>query len=190
MTTKRVHYTLNQLNELVDGRMAADEAQLMRRHMSICIECHAVFASLARIDTSLRNLPLERTSPDFTQLLMERALAAPKAPAMFRLLEKLSYVFGLLIVLGIMIASFVVTGVFDTTQVDQTRSVATGIVDRVGEGLASTVNSFTAMLVQYLPFAFGKGSMSIAFFAVLIVAMLAGVDRVVGRRVLTMNSEE
>jgi anti-sigma factor RsiW len=184
MTTKRVHYTLNQFNELVDGRLAADEAQLMRHHIALCNECHAAFASLARIDTSLRNLPLERTSHDFTRLLMESALAAPKAPAMFRLLEKLSYVFGLLIVLGIMIASFVVTGVFDTTQVDQTRSVATGIANNVGEGLASSINRFTGLLVQYLPFAFGKGSMSIAFFAVLIVAMLAGVDRVVGRRVL------
>ena len=184
MTSKSVHYTLNQFNELVDGRMGGDEAKLMRHHMSICNECHAAFTSLARIDTSLRNLPLERTSPGFTRSVMERALAAPKSPAVFRLLEKLPYAFGLVIVLGIMIASFVATGVFDTTQVDQTRSLATGIVDRVGGGLVSTVNLFTAILVQYLPFAFGKGSMSIAFFVVLIVAMLAGVDRVVGRRVL------
>lgn len=178
------HYTVQQLNLLLDGRTTADEDRRMREHLSACASCRLAFENLSSVDTLLQKLPLLEIRPDFTQSLMARILGAPKQSLAFRLLEKLSYVFGLLIVLGIMIASFILTGVFDTNQIDQTKSVATGIADKAGEGLASSIGTFTAWLVQYLPFAFGKGSMSVAFFAFAIVLMLAVVDKVVGRRIL------
>lgn len=89
-----------------------------------------------------------------------------------------------MIVLGTMIVAFVVTGVFDITQFDQTRTAAGGIAGKVGESVATAMGSFSAWLVQYIPFAFGKGSISIAFFALAIVVTLAAVDRLVGKRVL------
>jgi predicted anti-sigma-YlaC factor YlaD len=180
--TKKLHFTSEQFNLLLDGRLSGGEEKTIRDHLSGCNDCRRAFENLERIDSALKDLPVVETGPDFARLLMDRILAPAKSPLMFRLLEKMSYVFGLLIVLGIMIAAFVLSGVLETTQIDETKSIATGIADKAGESLASSIGTFTTWLVQYVPFAFGKGSMSVAFFAVTIVMMLAVVDRLVGRR--------
>jgi len=179
-----LHYSSEQFNMLLDGRATAEETQRMREHLVGCSDCRSAFERLADVDVLLHKLSILETRPDFTRLLMDQILVAPKASFAFRLLEKLPYLFGLLIVLSTMIVAFVVTGVFDVTQFDQTRTAAGGIAGRMGESLATAMGSFSAWLVQYVPFAFGKGSMSVAFFTVAIVVMLAAVDRLVGKRVL------
>ncbi len=148
-----------------------------------CRDCRSAWESLARMDAALRALPLTTTDPAFTRSVMDRILAKQPLPFGFRLLEKLPYLFGLLIVLGVMVASFVMTGVIDTSELDRTKSVAGGLVNKAGETLDATISAVTAGLVHYLPFAFGKGSMSVAFFAVAVVIVLAAVDRLVGRKV-------
>jgi len=188
MKSKKLHFTSEQFNLLLDGRLTGGEKKSMREHFYVCTECRLAFENLARIDSTLEGLPVVETRPDFTRLLMDRILAAPKSPLLFRLLEKMSYVFGLFIVLGIMIGAFILSGVFEAPRIEQTKNVATGIVDKAGEGLASSIGAFTSLLVQYIPFAFGKGSMSVAFFAVTIVIMLAFVDRLVGRKVVQRQS--
>ena len=178
------HYTVQQLHSLLDDRITVDEDRRMREHLNGCESCRLAFENLSSVDGVLRKLPLLETRPDFTRALMDRILLAPGSSFAFRVLEKMSYVFGLLIVLSIMIAAFVLTGVLDQSQVEQTKGVASGIADQVGSGVSRAVDGFTALLVQYIPFAFGKGSMGVAFFSVAVIAMLAAIDRVVGRRVL------
>jgi predicted anti-sigma-YlaC factor YlaD len=182
MKRKNPHFTSEQFNLLLDGRLTGVEEKSIRDHFSVCTDCRLAFENLARIDIVLKSLPVVETRPDFTRSLMDRILAVPKSPFLFRLLEKMSYVFGLLIVLGIMIAAFILSGVFEPPQIEQTKSVATGMVDKAGESLATSVGAFTSWLVKFIPFAFGKGSMSMAFFAISIVIMLAAVDRLIGRR--------
>ena len=183
MTTTR-HYTAEQWSSYLDGQLAEDERVRMQNHMSDCRDCGQVFRALSHIDTVLHDLPLAETRPDFTRSLMDRILAKKSSPLAFRLLEKLPYALGLALVLGIMIGSFVITGVVDRSQLDQTKGVATGLVDRAGETLSASISAFTTWLVQYLPFAFGKGSFGVAFFAVGVVAMLAAIDRMVARKVV------
>lgn len=184
MTNTMPHYTFEQLNLLLDGKLPEAERAAMQQHFLSCTTCRHAFEDLAGIDGALKGLPQIQTSPDFTRKVMDLVLDGPRASLAFRVLEKMSYVFGMLIVLGIMIAAFVVTGVFDASQVDQTKVLASGMVEQVGQGISSGIGKFTILLVQYLPFAFGKGSIGVAFFAVAVVAMLAAIDRVVGRRVL------
>lgn len=184
MTNTQLHYTFEQLNLLLDKKLTEAERADMQQHFFSCNACRHAFEGLARIDGALKGLPQIETSPDFTRRVMNLVLVKPPVPHAFRVLEKMSYVFGMLIVLGVLIAAFVVTGAFDASQVDQTKALASGIVENIGNGISSGVGRFTALLVQYLPFTFGKGSIGVACFAVVVVAMLAAVDRVVGRRVL------
>ncbi len=181
---KTLHYTSEQCNALLDGRLHGPEEQSLRNHIETCKDCRLAFESLARIDAAVRRLPALKVRPDFTRSVMEKVLTVPKSSLAFRFLEKLSYVFGLLIVLGIMIAAFVVTGAFEKTALGHTKTVATGMAEKVGESIAVSISGLTAWLVQYLPFAFGKGSMGVAFFAVAVVMMLAAVDKLVGKRVV------
>ena len=114
------HYTAEQFNVLLDGRMAAHDRQQMQDHLSACKECRSVFDSLSRIDAALRELPQVQTREDFTRSVMDRILAKKASPLAFRLLEKLPYIIGLVMVLGIMVASFIISGVFDKSQLGQT----------------------------------------------------------------------
>ena len=184
MTNPAVHYTAEQFNLLLDGRMSGREREEVRNHLSLCKSCQSAFDDLSRIDVALRGLPVPETRADFTRSVMNLIAARRPSPVVFRILEKVPYIIGLLIVLGIMVASFEVTGVFDRSQLDRTKTVASGVADKAGEALAASISGFTAWLVQYLPFAFGKGSMGVAFFVAAVVVMLAALDRWVGRKIL------
>lgn len=179
------HYSAEKFNLLLDGRLTSDEAGKMNVHIGACTECRRTLEALGRINAAIRHLPLVETRPDFTRSTIDRILIAPKPSLLFRLLEKASYVFGMFIVLGLMVAAFVLTGVFSGSDIEQTRSVVTGMAASAGDGLSTTLNAFNGWLVRYLPFAFGKGSMSIAFFALMVLVMIAAVDRLVGRRVMS-----
>lgn len=183
MKGKTLHYSLEQLNALLDGRMSGPEVQDIHMHMETCRECHTAFENLERVHLAIQALPVLTTRPGFTRSVMDKVLAPPAPSFTFRLLEKVSYLFGLLIVLGIMVAAFVVTGVFEKSELSQTKTVATSMADQLGDGMAASISGFASWLVQHLPFAFGKGSLGMAFFAVAVLVMLALVDRVVGKRV-------
>jgi anti-sigma factor RsiW len=182
MKESALHFEAEQFNLLLDGRLPEAEVEFMRAHLEHCGKCRLVYANLKRVDLALRNMPVVETRAGFTRSVMDGILGKSGSSFAFRMFERLSYVFGLLIVLGIMVTSFILTGVFDASQVGQTTTVASEFAGHVGDNLLATVNGLTAWLVQYLPFAFGKGSISVAFFGVAVVLMLAAVDRVVGRR--------
>ena len=182
--TATAHYTLEQFNIFLDGRMAEGDRQGMQEHLAVCTRCRSALDNLTRIDAALRGLPVAQVRPDFTRSVMDRILATQRPSFVFRMLEKLPYVFGLLVVLGVMVASFVLTGVFDGSQLDQGGSVATGLAGKAGEVLTGVTGMFTVWLVRYLPFAFGKDSMGVAVFAVAVIVMLAAVDRAVAKKVM------
>jgi hypothetical protein len=138
--------------------------------------------ALQRLDTSLRQVPLARVSPEFTRSVLSRLHLAPTSPLTFRVLEKAAYLFGLSIVLAIMLAAFVVTGVVEMGAVDQAQNSVQESLSAMGESVGSVVGSFSAWLKGYFPFAYAQGALSIAFFGSLILGALALVDRLLVRR--------
>lgn len=184
MKNGSVHYSTEQFNLLLDGRLTSDDARAMNEHISDCRECSRVWKDLGAIDAALGHLPLLEARADLARSVVHRILVAPKSPLVFRLLENASYLFGLLIVLGIMAAAFVVTGAFTNTEIEQTKNVMSTVASSAGESFAASLSAFNSWLAEYLPFAFAKGSMGIAFFAVVVMIMLAAIDHVVARRVM------
>jgi anti-sigma factor RsiW len=181
MSTTGVHVTTDQLNLLIDGRLPESEAYLMSNHLASCDMCRSLHARLRDVDRALRGLPLETTSAEFTGRVMGLILTRRRSPVLFRILENVAYVFGLLIVLGVMTAAFLLTGVLDTQQVQLTRDVTEGFATRVWETVGSGVGDFSALLVTYFPFAFSGNGVSMVLFTVLAVGLLAGIDRFVLR---------
>jgi len=175
------HCTDDQLNMFLDGRLGSDERGPLQAHIDGCTFCMSRLHNLSGVDTAVRRLPLTQAGPAFTRMVMEKLAGRP--PLMFRLLERLPSFVALMVVLGIMVGAFVATGVFENSQLDRARTVAGGMAESAGEAAGRTIGAFTTWLTQYLPFAFGKGSMGVAIFAVAAVVMLAAVDRVVTRRI-------
>ncbi len=179
---KNDHITNEYLQLFLDGRLVPDERVFVERHMQSCVQCRRAYQSLSLLDASLRVLPVERTKEDFTHLILTKLDISPQIPFLFRIVENLAYVFGLFLVLGIMLAAFLVTGVIDAKQVVETQSTASHIGKSLMQQLDAFADGLTVFLQSYMPFMFGSRSMKIAFMSTLIVGMLALFDRVLRRR--------
>lgn len=177
MNSRSNHCSSSQLNTYVDQSLSQDEVRVVDEHLHGCPECRRALRSIGDLDSALRSIPLVRVSPDFTNKVMGSLYVIQKSPFLFRVVEKVAYVFGLFIVAAIMVAAFVVTGVIDMAEVAESRSVATEILSSSGESLAAGFRTFSGWLGKYWSFTFGKESFGISFFIVIIVFVLAAVDK-------------
>jgi hypothetical protein len=184
MNVDNSHLTVDQMQSLIDNAVSGTEKSMLQMHLDGCDGCRALHAQLLRIDRALTHQPVAATRPDFTRVVMSSLLPGRQSSVLFKLIEKTAYIFGLMVVLAVMLAAFVVTGVLQKSDFTQTRTVAGALLEKSGDSIGSTVSAFTSFLMEYFPFAYGKGSMSVGFFALAAIALLALVDRIIGRRVL------
>lgn len=178
------HLTNGQLQSLVDGMLPSSEAAAVTAHLRICSRCRNASAGLQRLDTTLRNLPTAKLGSDFTRNVLTRLDIVPKSPVLFRVVENFAYVFGMMLVLGVMLAVFVLTGVVDSSQVSDTQTWLNNVGDGVGEYTSHFVGMFSSLLQSYLPFIFGNGNFKIAIMGTIAVGMLMVLDRFLKRKIL------
>lgn len=184
MNNPKNHLSSEQIQVYVDGGMSDLERSSVESHLASCSACRISLISMRRIDAALRSLEIERTRPEFTSAVMNKLGVVPKSPLIFRAVEKFAYFFGLLIVLGIMLAAFLVTGIVEMRQIQQTESVASGVYSQLTGNVMSAFNAVSQWLVEYLPFVFGKGSLNIVLFVVAVLFALAVADRLIGNKML------
>ena len=177
------HLSSDHLHAYVDGRLSGQEHMDVEMHLGLCESCMRGLRTMLRVEASMRSLPLERLRPGFTTSVMNTLGVARRSPLMFRALEKSAYVFGLSIVLGIMLAAFLIAGIIDQGAVVQSRTFVDELTAKTMAGMAATITTISGWLSGHLMSMFGKGSMSIAISAVGVAALLAVADRLVERRV-------
>ena len=178
------HISSEQMQLLVDGLLPSTDATYVLDHLHTCTRCGRTYDKLAKVDKVLRNVPLERVRADFTRTVLGKLNIVPKTPFLFRIAENLAYVFTLMIVLGIMLTVFTITGVVNTQKIDQTQSAIANISEGMSTAMNSFFGGFSNALQSYLPFVFGSGSLKIALMGTMIVGMLALADKFVRKRVL------
>jgi anti-sigma factor RsiW len=178
------HCSSSQLNAHVDRRLSVDETEAVNEHLNGCHECRVSLRTIRYLDSEFRSIPLVRVSPDFTNKVMGGLYVAQKSPFLFRVVEKVAYVFGLFIVVAIMVTAFVVTGVIDMAQVAESQSVTAEMLSKSGEGLAAVFRTFSGWLSKYWSLTLGKGSFGISVFIIIIVFVIAAVDKLLTRRIV------
>ncbi len=178
------HLTNEQLQSVIDGMLPRDEATSVTAHLGICQRCRNASAALQRLDATLKNLPATDLGADFTRNVLTRLDIVQKSSVLFRVVENLSYVFGMMLVLGVMLAVFVLTGVIDSSQVSNTQTWLNNAGSAVGETTSHVVALFAAALQSYLPFIFGNGNLKIAVMGTAAVGMLVVLDKFLKRRML------
>jgi anti-sigma factor RsiW len=184
MNTRVDHVSREVIQAFLDGRLDPETLRLVSDHLTVCRECRWESKGLQALDRALRQMPLERTGAAFTATVMRRLGLSPEGKRVGSLAENLAYLAGLLIVLGLMVTVFLLTGVFgSSSNVTDLSAVADAVAkarDATGKGLGE----FARWLVTFFPFAFGKGALGISIAVLLIASALAIVDRTVGRRPL------
>jgi anti-sigma factor RsiW len=184
MNSRFSHCSSSQLNAYVDQCLSADEARVVDEHLHGCPECRRALRAIEYLDSALRSMPLVQVGSDFTNRVVRSLHVVQKSSFLFRVLEKVAYVFGLFIVVAIMLTAFVLTGVIDMGQVAESQSGASELVSRSGESLALGFRTFGELLSKYWSFTFGKESFGISVFIVIIVSVLAAVDKLLTRRIV------
>lgn len=179
MTESPVHCTNEQLQTLLDGRLAAGEQERIQSHIRQCASCAAGYNRLERLDHGLRRLPLAEASGELTGRVMQGILPPGHLSLAFRIVENLAYLFAVLIVTGIMAVVFVFTGVIDSGQVSEGESIVSTYVGGASDWLAQALHGGTAWLERYLPSAAGKNTL---VFGIGVLAGLVLLDRLLHRR--------
>ncbi len=178
------HLTNEQLQSYVDGTLVRDESALVATHLRICLRCRNAAGSLEKLDATLKSLPSGNLGSDFTRNVLMRLDIAPKSSSLFGLVENLAYVFGMMIVLGITLVVFVLTGVIDSAQVTNTQTWLNTAGNIVGGQTSVFLTSFSRVLESYLPFIFGNGNLKIAVMGTASMGMLVLLDKFLKRRML------
>ena len=176
------HCSSEQVQAYVDGRLPRDEESSVGTHLRDCPECSRAYKAIRQINGFLKRLPLENASTDLARSIMEKLSLSTGSSLAFRLVENVAYFFGLLLVLGVMAAVFIFTGVLDTEQISQTQGVISKVWLNIGAGGLFVVGDLTDSLQRFFPFIFRTGNVSITFFGGLVVLVLAVVDWFVRRR--------
>ncbi len=178
------HLTNEELQSFIDGTLVPDEAPSLAAHLQVCAHCRTAHQSLRRLDGAMKSLPAENLGSEFTRNILARLNIVPQPSILFRVVENLAYVFGMMIVLGVMIAVFVLTGIIDSSQVAQTQSAIGNITEAITGRTSHFMESFAMALQSYLPFLFGDGNLKIAATGTCVVGLLAVLDRFLKKRIL------
>ena len=176
------HCSINEIQDHLDGTLAPDSRKEVEGHLQACPRCQNTRDSMGELGRALRSLPRERVDERFTRTVMNKLTSGQTDSLSFRILEKLAYVFALFFVLALLTAAFIVSGAVDVQRVseEQTRiqELLTGSASQAGEMIAL----FSRVLAEYVPFAFGAGSLGMTGTIVAVVMLLALVDRFLVRR--------
>jgi hypothetical protein len=122
-------------------------------------------------------MPVEHTGPEITGTVLRRlGLNAEKDPLIYRLLERSAQVFALAIVLAVLGAAFVMSGVIDPGGVTADGWMQVTLETKLLPALEASAK----WIGTYLPVTGGESAIALAI--VLAVILVGLVDRTVGRR--------
>jgi anti-sigma factor RsiW len=179
---KHMHVSPADLQDFLDGNLSGVVLRSVEEHLDSCKACESRFRSLAAVDRALHSLPQVQVDAGFTRAVMSRIASVRTNPVGYRLLENAAYVFALALVAAMILTVFILTGALDQQEVTQGQGVAEEIIAGAGTLAGSSIAMFSSLLSEYAPFVFGSGSLAITGSILVILAVLAVLDRVFARR--------
>jgi hypothetical protein len=130
-------------------------------------------------------VPLEHVRTDFTRNVLAALSISPQTSVFFRIVEHLPYVFGLMIVVGVMLAAFVGTGVITLQQAAETETRLDRVWNSVDTALTVTATFINSVGLKYFSFLYSSGTARLVLMSVVSVGLLFLLDRFLKRRFLT-----
>ncbi|MGB2957471.1 MAG: zf-HC2 domain-containing protein [Bacteroidota bacterium] len=185
MDGERFHCTIEQLQARIDGRLGEREERDLEAHLRECARCREAVEGWFRLDQAMRRLPLVRAGNAFAYSVMARIRAEERPSALDRSLSFLPYFLGLAIVLGIMGGIFWWAGVFEGMEMSEGEGRFLEYVAPLLNGFSEGAQALGDWFVAYLPFVISDSVLQISLPAGFILAIVAILDRMIGRRVLS-----
>jgi anti-sigma factor RsiW len=168
----------------IDGELSPEEQLRVEKHLATCPSCVSLAAGIERLGKRIGSIPIEETSAGFTATVLHELGLISSPGRRTRMLESAGALVAMVVVAGVLLSVFLATGVLKEEQVSDTRSAAGMVLDKGGNAVAAAVDGVTKAMTSYLSFDFGKNALDISLSALVVLALLAIVDRFAGRKVL------
>lgn len=176
------HYDELTLQAFHDGALGEAESSALRAHLGECPQCTVLDRRVVAFDRAMRMLPLERTSPAFTQQVLARMVAPRRSVWLERLLEP--RVLG-----GATIGLFGIAGTMSAVLLSMPLLSAAGkgsrwgvALDGVFKEIAASPNALAESATRLLPQVFSQGALQISLAVVLLIPLFLFADRILARR--------
>ncbi len=184
MSNTADHISPAQMGGYLDGALSEAERLIIERHLGVCQRCRNAYDGTRRIDESLRSLPLEHVSRSFTRDVLRALHLLPQTSLAFRILEKLAYVFGFVIVLAIMLTVFTATGVIQWGEFSEAHSVAGKAAEELLSAVSGAAGAVSHFVQTFVPFASSGTGSGIILAAIAAALLIALTDLVLGKRIM------
>ncbi|MCI0707083.1 MAG: zf-HC2 domain-containing protein [Ignavibacteriae bacterium] len=181
------HLSRQQVFALIDGQLDDAEERTCNAHLAGCARCRNEVALQRSLDTAVENLPLERTSSWFTERTMNRILRAGKQSLSYRILQHVGSAVAMvavLVVLGYILSSpsELLVGNDDSASSSLFSSWKTfynNVSAAVSQNATRLNNVFAGQTATPVT--------KIIATTLLVLVVLAGLDRYVFRKVVRMK---
>lgn len=173
------HYTISEINALVDSRRDPEAVMEGDPHLAVCGRCRQRYVQLSEIDRSLRSIPLPETGREFTESLMRKLSHSARMPLAFKLLEHGASFLGTFFVIAFLVAAFLLVHPPAETGNDSTPF---GIVTRGWSVVSESIVQASRWLGTSLTRMDGSGEYGVWLFGGAAVLALVMLDRILARR--------
>jgi len=173
------HLTLDQLQEYVDGFIDPQRRNEIDLHLHTCDECGGKMKSLRLFESSLKNIPLERVGPNFTQRVMKQLKIQESPSIVWLIFKNLAPLLGLFIVIGIVYGVLKFTGILEGPGVGESITATQSAYNSVANEISTGVSVFNGWLKNLFPFLYAKSSYGLTVFLVVLFIIVALLDKFV-----------
>jgi len=184
----RQHLSEEELQRCVDTSIEPGRRNEIDLHIRNCPGCRSRFQAAQRLDMTLRQIPLDSLSVDFTERVVRR-LGLKETPSFAWVFARnLAPVLGLTLVVGALVIALNYAGGFHSSGIQETVTTGQSIYHSMAEKTSGGISAFNSLLTQYLPFAFARDAYSLTTFLIAFFGAIALLDKFIFAPMLRRRS--
>ena len=173
------HLTLETLQEYLDGLTDDETRGKIEMHIQSCTACSDEMKLLRSLDASLKNIPPEKTTPNFTVRVIKQ-LGIRESPSIVWLIFKnLAPLLGLVAIISVIYGVLKFTGSLDSSGVGESVIATQSAYDSVVNGISTGISAFSGWMKNAFPFLYTKSSYSLTVFLGVLFIIVALLDKFV-----------
>ncbi len=178
------HLTENTFHEYIEKRLSPQEQRIVSSHLSICTVCNERMQSLSVLHRSIKHVPLERVSPDFTRHLMKKLNIKETPSFLWNLLTNIAPLLLITIVMVVLVGALQVSGALDTPEVSNSIQMTQKAYTTVSENLSVASQTVNSWLNVLFPFKFAGEGFMFTLFLICFLSAIALFDKFFIMRIL------
>jgi anti-sigma factor RsiW len=173
------HLTLEMLQEYLDGLTDDDTRNKVEMHIQSCTVCSDEIKLLRSLDSSLKNIPHEKASPNFTIRVIKQ-LGIRESPSIVWLIFKnLAPLFGLVAIISVIYGVLKFTGSLDSSGVSESVAATQLAYDSVADGISTGISAFSGWVKNTFPFLYTNKHYTLTAFIAVLFIIVALLDKFV-----------